>query len=242
MKVCRAWTTDHQHSLPATNSQDIMDVPLLQTLASHWLCHSTKEGRTDRMSEWQRLSGADCWTDHRLSISKLSLCIQPARRPQGKKCQRLDEAKLKQDNKKQEANTHQWHLQPFRCIKTPFSGSRWELDNLQRHRLISNGFPRISISQTLYVLKKTCLMRMTKKSRDSLKRNTRNTRHASVISAQYLVRLPIQTYVRESRQGSETCRTPGWAKMLIRCCPFQTEKIWINVKKLVLGNKDHTTD
>ena len=46
-------------------------------------------------------------------------------------------------------------------------------------------------------------MRMTKKSRDSLKRNTRLT---SVIPAQYLVRLPIQIYVRQYRQDSETTR------------------------------------
>ena len=53
------------------------------------------------------------------------------------------------------------------------------------------------------------LMRMTKKSRNSLKRNTKITRHTSVIPAQYLVRLPIQTSVRQFRLGSETCKTPG---------------------------------
>ena len=31
--------------------------------------------------------GANCWTDHRLVVSKLNLRIQPARRPQGKKVQ-----------------------------------------------------------------------------------------------------------------------------------------------------------
>ncbi|XP_014662371.1 PREDICTED: uncharacterized protein LOC106805334 [Priapulus caudatus] len=30
------------------------------------------------------MCGADCWTDHRLIISKLNICIQPKRRPQGK--------------------------------------------------------------------------------------------------------------------------------------------------------------
>ena len=34
-KVCREWTTDHQHSLPTTNSQkDIMNAPTLRTQAS----------------------------------------------------------------------------------------------------------------------------------------------------------------------------------------------------------------
>ena len=49
---------------------------------------------------------------------------------------------------------------------------------------------------------------MTKKSRDFLRRNTKNIRHTSFISAQYLVRLSIQTYVRQSRLGLETCKTP----------------------------------
>ena len=48
------------------------------------------------------LSGADCWTDHRLVVSKLNLRIQPARQPQGKKVpKRLDVSKLKQDSKRQ---------------------------------------------------------------------------------------------------------------------------------------------
>ena len=50
-------------------------------------------------------------------------------------------------------------------------------------------------------------MRITKKSRDSLKRNSKDTRLTSVTSAQYLVRLPIQTYVRQSRLSSETCNS-----------------------------------
>ena len=48
------------------------------------------------------MCGTDCWTDHRLVVSKLNLRIQPARRPQGKKVpKRLDVSKLKQDSKRQ---------------------------------------------------------------------------------------------------------------------------------------------
>ena len=48
------------------------------------------------------MCGADCWTDHRLVVSKLYLHIQPARRPQGKKVpKKLDVSKLKQDSKRQ---------------------------------------------------------------------------------------------------------------------------------------------
>ena len=44
----------------------------------------------------------DCWTDHRLVVSKLNLRIQPVRRPQDKKVpKRLDVSKLKQDSKRQ---------------------------------------------------------------------------------------------------------------------------------------------
>ena len=40
--------------------------------------------------------GVDCWTDHRLIISKLNLHIQPRRRPQGQKVQKkLDVARLR---------------------------------------------------------------------------------------------------------------------------------------------------
>ena len=69
-------------------------------------------------------------------------------------------------------------------------------------------------------------MRMTKKFRDSLKRNTKNTRLTSEIPAQYVARLPIQTYARQFRRGSETCKTPGWEKRLMKFSPLQTERTW----------------
>ncbi|XP_071510818.1 craniofacial development protein 2-like [Diadema antillarum] len=48
------------------------------------------------------MCGAECWTDHRLLISKLSIRIQPRRRPQGKKAlKRLDVSKLERDHVKQ---------------------------------------------------------------------------------------------------------------------------------------------
>ena len=41
------------------------------------------------------MCGAECWTDHRLYVSKLRLLIQPQRRPQGKKLiKRLNVNKL----------------------------------------------------------------------------------------------------------------------------------------------------
>ena len=69
-------------------------------------------------------------------------------------------------------------------------------------------------------------MRMTKKFRDSLKRNTKNTRLNSEIPAQYLAGLPIQTYARQFSRGSETCKTPGWEKRLMKASPLQTQRTW----------------
>ena len=84
-EVYRAWTTDHQHSLPSTNSQKDRDAPSLQTQASHWLCNSAKEGQTGCQSD------KDCVTDHRLAVNKLDLPIQPACRPPSwNKTSRLD--------------------------------------------------------------------------------------------------------------------------------------------------------
>ena len=70
------------------------------------------------------------------------------------------------------------------------------------------------------------LTRMTKKSRDSLKRNTKNTRHTLVIPAQYPIRRHIQVYAKQSRLCSEICKTPGWAVRLMKSSPLQIERIW----------------
>ena len=48
------------------------------------------------------MCGTDCWTDHRIIVSKLNQRIQSVRRPQGKKVpKKLDVSKLKQDSKRQ---------------------------------------------------------------------------------------------------------------------------------------------
>ena len=100
---------------------------------------------------------------------------------------------LQDETRQQEASLHQWYLQPIRCNGTLFRWYRRELESL-----------------------KTGLTRMTKKSRDSLKRNTENTSHTLVIPAQYPIRRHIQVYTRQSRLGSEICKTPGYAVMLMK--------------------------
>ena len=42
-----------------------------------------------------------------------------------------------------------------------------------------------------------------------LEEKPKNTRLTSEMLAQYLARLPIQTYARQFRRGSETCKTPS---------------------------------
>ena len=93
------------------------------------------------------MCGADCWTDHRLLVSKLNLRIQPVRRPRQKGAKEI--RCLQAETRQQEASIRQWSLQPLRCTEIQFRRCRWDLNSLQRHHsLFINGFPRTSISQT----------------------------------------------------------------------------------------------
>ena len=190
--------------------------------SKHWhLIDYVIERRRDRQDVrvTKSMCGADCWTDHRLVASKLNLRIQPVRRPQGKNVpKKLDVSKLKQDSKRQafvknlcsplDALEHSSEDVDESLTETPFTLQQW----IPSDQYLANT--------------KIGLMRMAKKSRNSLKRNTKNTRLTSEIPAQYLVRLLIQTYARQYRLGSETCKTSGWAKRLMKSSPLQTEMIW----------------
>ena len=104
-EVCRAWTTDHQHRLPSTNSQhDITDAPSLQTLASHWLCHSAKEGQmgcqSDKDYVWSRLfdiSQACCQQTQPAHLA----CTATTRQEKAKEI-----GCLQAETKQKEANIH----------------------------------------------------------------------------------------------------------------------------------------
>ena len=73
--------------------------------SKHWhLLDYVIVWRTDRQDVrvTKTMCGADCWSDHRLVVSKLNLRMQPARRPQGKKApKRLEVSKLNQDSMRQ---------------------------------------------------------------------------------------------------------------------------------------------
>ena len=70
--------------------------------SKHWLLIDyVIVRRTDRQDVrvTKTMCGADCWTDHKLVVSKLILRIQPARRPLGKTAaKRLDASKLNQNS------------------------------------------------------------------------------------------------------------------------------------------------
>ena len=135
------------------------------------------------------MCGADCWTDHRLVVSKLNLRIQPVRRPQGKKVsKKLDVSKLKQNSKRQAfVNDLCSHLDALEHSSEAVDES-WTAfrDTIHSSAMDSLG----PVSQYL-ANTKIDLVKMTKKFKDSLKRNTKNTWLTSEIPAQYLVRLPI---------------------------------------------------
>ena len=115
------------------------------------------------------------------------------------------------------------YLQPFGCIGTQFSGCRWELDSFQRHQsLFSSGFPRTSISQRPRLV----WWEWQRNPGSSWIETPKNARHTSVIPAQYLVRLPIQTYVKQSRLDSKTCKSPGWAKGWWNPVFWKQKRIW----------------
>ena len=124
-----------------------MDASSLQTLATHWLCHSTKEGQTGCQSDKDYVW---CWLQDRSQACcqqtepSHSACTATTRQESDK-----ETGCLQVETRQQEASLHQWYLQPIRCNGTPFRWSRRELDSLQRYRpLFSSGFPKTSISHT----------------------------------------------------------------------------------------------
>lgn len=66
----------------------------------HWHLIDYIMRRSDRhdVRVTKAMCGAECWTDHRLIISKLNIRIKPSRRPQGqRRVKRLNITRLQQD-------------------------------------------------------------------------------------------------------------------------------------------------
>ena len=102
-QMCRAWTTDHHHSLPSTNKTSWMHHRSKHLHLIDYVIARRKDRRVVRVTK--TMYAADCWTDHRLAVSKLNLHIQPVQRPQVKKVPKiLDVSKMKQDTKRQHSS------------------------------------------------------------------------------------------------------------------------------------------
>ena len=96
--------TNTVFSLPTRNRTSWM-----HPRSKHWhlidYVITRKKDRQD-VRVTKSLCGAECWTDHRLIISKLKICIQPKRRPQGRKTlKRLNITKLNCASTKQSLET-----------------------------------------------------------------------------------------------------------------------------------------
>ena len=148
--------------------------------------------------------GADCWTDHRLVVSKLNLRIQPVRRPQGKKVpKKFDVSKLKQDSKRQAfVNDLCSRLDALEHSSEDVDES-WIVFRDTVHSSAMDSLGPVSRKHQEWFDDND------KEIQGLLEEKYQNTRLTSEIPAQYLARLPILTYTRQFRRGSETCKTPG---------------------------------
>ena len=150
------------------------------------------------------MCGADCWTDHRLVVSKLNLSVQPARRPQGKKVpKRLDESKLKQDSKKQAFINDICRRLDAMELRSDDPEENWTVFRDTVHSLAMDSLGPVARKHQDWFGEND------EDIQGPLEEKQQNTRHTLVIPAQYPIRRHIQIYARQSRLGSEICKTPG---------------------------------
>ena len=189
--------------------------------SKHW--HLTDYVRVRRkdiqdVGVTKTMCGADCWTDHRLVVSKLNLRIQPILWPQGKKLpKKLDVSKLKQDSKRQAF----------------FNDLCSRLDALE-HSSEDVDESWTVFRDTVYSSAMDFLGPVSRKHQDWFDENDKeiqglleekHQKHKAYLRNTQ-ARLPIQTYARQFRRGSQTCKTPGWEKRLMKSSPLQTERTW----------------
>ena len=180
----------------------------MHTRSKHWhLIDYVIVRRTDRQCfiVTKTLCGADCWTDHRLVVSKLNLRIQPARPPQGKTApKRLDVSKLNQDSMRQAF---------IDDICNHLGGINLSSEDPEKNMTV---FPNVVHSSATTTLghppgnTETGLMRMMKKLSPFLKNNTACTRHIEIC----IQKGCLQTHARflveqESRRNPVFCRQKG---------------------------------
>ena len=171
----------------------------LQTLASH--CHSVKEGQTGCQSDkdfvWCRLldrSQACCQ-----QTQPAYLACTTTTRQEGAKT--LDVSKLKQDSKRQA------------FVNGLCSRSEHSSEDVDESWTVFRDIVHSSAMDSLGPVSRKHQDWFDENDKEIQglleEKHQKNTRLTLEIPAQYLVRLPIQTYARQYRLGSETCKTPG---------------------------------
>ena len=149
------------------------------------------------------MCGADCWTYHRL-VSKLNLRIQPARRPQGKKVpKRLDVSKLKQDSKRQAFINN--------ICSRLYAIELRLYDSEENSTVFRDTVHSSAIDSTGPISRKhqDWFDENDEEVGGLLEEKHQKHKHTLVIPAEYPIRRHIQIYARQSRLGSEICKTPG---------------------------------
>ena len=165
--------------------------------------------------------GADCWKDHSLVVSKLNLCIQPARRPQGKKVPKiLDISKLKQDSKRQAF---------VNDICSRFDALEHSLEDPDENWR--------AWRDTVYSSAMYSLGPVSRKHQDCFDGNDEETQGLLEEKHQKTQGTPKTAYSNiccQSRLGSETCKTLCRARRMMKSSPLQTERIWSSFMHLTI--------
>ena len=148
------------------------------------------------------LCGADCWTDHRLVVSKLNLRIQLARQPQGKKvAKRLDVSKLKQDNKRQAFINDICSRLDAMELRSDDADENWTVFRDTVHSSAIDSLGSVSRRHQDWFDEND------EEIQGLLEEKHQNTMHTLGISASYPITRHIQKYARQYRLGSEILST-----------------------------------
>ena len=180
-----------------------------------------------RMNDWQDvrvtkiMCGADSCTDHRFVVSKLNLRIQPVWRPQGKKVpKRLDASKLKQDSKRKAFVKDICSRLDALQHSSEDEDESWTVFRDTVHSSAMNSLGPVSRNhQDWFDENDKKIQGLLEVKHQKHKTSPRNTSSVSSKAA-------YSNYVRQYRLGLETCKTPGWAKRLMKSNHLQTERIW----------------
>ena len=153
----------------------------------------------------KRLCGADCWTDHKLVVSKLNLRIQPARRPQAKKAPKtMDVPKLNQDSMRQVFLTDICNNMGAINLSSEKPEENWTVFHKTVHFSAATSLGHPSRKHQDWFDENDMM-----KFKGFLKKTTDCTSHTKMILARYPRKQPTARFVRQSRPSLGTCKIPG---------------------------------